>query len=322
MSTVPARPSQDLGQGEPGLVSIIIPTYKRTVELRRAVESALAQTYSQVEVIVVADGPDPEARAALGGLDERMRYFELERNSGPAAARNRGVQMSRGEWLTFLDDDDTMMSEKTARQIALADRNFPERMISCRVLYCQNGHESPHPARPIGPDEDIADYILRRPGLLQRPGVLTLQAMLIHRSILAAVPFHSHKDHEDWAWLMEAWHWAGARIEFIWEPLVVYNIATEAISRSRRTNWQDSLAWAQEYRAWIGDRAYASFLSTKVALKAKRAADWSALRLVTREVRSVRAGWLEWLFLAGMWMLPNSVIHLAWKRSLARMGSA
>ena len=102
------------------------------------------------------------------------------------------------------------------------------------------------------PDEDVADYILLRPSLMGRPGVLPLQTLLIHRSLLEQVPFTTHKDHEDWAWLLEAWHVAGARVEFVWEPLVIYNIATESLSRSRRMNWRDSLAWAERYRKWIG----------------------------------------------------------------------
>jgi glycosyltransferase involved in cell wall biosynthesis len=313
---------QNLGPGRPGLVSIVIPTYRRTVELREATASALAQTYADVEVLVVSDGPDPAARAAVDGMDSRLRYIELAKNSGPAEARNTGVRESRGEWLTFLDDDDTMLPEKVRHQMALADSVHPEMMIACRVIYCAAGREDVHPEYPIRADEDVADYILLRPSLLRRPGVLPLQALLIHRSVLDQVPFTTHKDHEDWAWLLEAWHLAGARVRFVWEPLVVYNIVTEAISRSRRKNWQESLAWAEEYRQWIGNRAYASFLSTKVALKAKRAGDWKGLRALCRAMFSARPGVLEMAFMAGTMLLPNSLLQNAWKRSLQAGRSA
>lgn len=301
---------------EPGLVSIIIPTYKRPKDLRIAVESALAQTYQHIEVVVVSDGPDPEARAAVEGLNGRVHYDELPVNRGPAEARNHGVRISKGEWFTFLDDDDTIMPTKVEHQLQLADPANPQKMIACRVLYVRGTQEDVHPERPIGPEEDVADYILVRPSLLGRPGVLPLQALLVHHSIMEQVPFAGHADHEDWAWLLEVWHLAGARVEFAWEPLVVYNIVIESISRSRRANWEDSLAWAEEYRAWISDRAFASFLSTKVALKAKRAGSWSGLRLIARKVLACKPGPLELMFLAGITALPNGILQKLWKRSL------
>ncbi|MES2393045.1 MAG: glycosyltransferase, partial [Acidobacteriota bacterium] len=62
--------AQGLGMGTSGLVSVVIPTYRRVPELKLAVASSLAQTYSNIEVIVVADGPDAEARAALEGMEK------------------------------------------------------------------------------------------------------------------------------------------------------------------------------------------------------------------------------------------------------------
>ena len=315
-------PVQPLGPGEPGLVSIVIPTYKRAQQLREAAESALAQTYTNIEVLIVSDGPDAEARAAVDGLDSRLHYIEMPTNGGPAAARNEGVRMGRGEWFVFLDDDDTMLPQKVEHQLALARTLSPQTMIASRVVYRAGGRDQVHPERPIAAGEDVGDYILLRSALLGRPGVLPLQALLVHRSVLEQVPFTTHRDHEDWAWLLEAWHWAGARVEFVWEPLVIYNISTDSISRSRRMNWQDSLEWADQYRAWISGRAYASFLSTKVALKAKRAGDWAGLRAVTRGVLRAKPGPLELAFLAGMWLLPNSLLHRAWKKSLVAADNA
>ena len=305
-----------------GLVSIIIPTYRRPAEMRLAALSALAQTYRDIEVVVVADGPDPEARAAVDGLDPRLLYVELERNSGPAEARNTGVRTSRGEWLTFLDDDDTMLPTKVEREMDLADPSQPKTIISCRTVYRRDDRDDVWPVRPIQPGEDVADYILLRPSLLGRPGVLPIQTMLMHRSVVAEVPFSTHRDHEDWAWLLEAWHLAGARVRFVWEPLVIYNIVVQSISRSRRMNWRDSQLWADTYRQWIGRRAYNSFLVTKVALKAKRANDWRGLREIAGKVLKNEPGLLDVAFLAGMALLPSGLLHAAWRRSLQNTGEA
>ncbi len=307
-------------RGATGLVSVIIPTYRRAKEVRVAAESALAQTWTNLEVLVVSDGPDADTREAMKGLDSRLRYLELPENVGPAEARNVGVAASAGEWITFLDDDDLMLPRKVEAEMQLADRAQPWRMISCRTLYRRGDRDDAWPDRPIAEGEDIADYILRRPSLLGRPGVIPIQTLLVHRSIVEKVPFATHADHEDWAWLLEAWHLAGARVVFAWEALVVYNIATESISRSRRMNWEDSVRWAESYRAWIGDRAFSSFLCTKAALKAKRAGDWKGLRSIAHKVTPCKPSALEWLFLAGTALLPGPLLAAMWKRSLRSAG--
>lgn len=301
---------------QPGLISVIIPTYRRYEDLRRAAESSIAQTHPLVEVLVVADGPDPLAREAVGNLGPRLQYFELPQNAGPAAARNFGVAHSRGEWLTFLDDDDTMLPERLARQFAELDPEEPHCMSACRMIYRHGSREDIWPARPLAPGEDIGDYLLVRPSLLGRPGVLSLQSLVMHHSVVRSAPLSDHADHEDWAWLLEAWHYAEARVRFLWEPLVTYNIATESATRSRRTNWQDSLAWAMRYRGWLSHPAFNSFLSTKVALKAKRASDWRGLRQIFSLLRSNRPRPLDLLFFCGICLFPNALSHLAWKRSL------
>jgi len=139
----------------------------------------------------------------------------------------------------------------------------------------------------------------------------------VYRSIFEIVPFTSHRDHEDWAWLLEAWHIAGARVEFVWEPLVIYNIDTESISRSRRMNWRDSLHWAERYRKWLTPRAYNSFLATKVALKAKRAGEFKGVAEIFMTVVNNRPRLLDVLFLVGVGMLPNALLQAAWRRSLS-----
>ena len=146
--------------------------------------------------------------------------------------------------------------------------------------------------------------------------MILLQTLLVHRSILEKVPFRTHKDHEDWAWLLDAWHLAGARVVFAWEPLILYNVATESISRSRRTNWADSLAWAREYRHWMGRRAFCSFLATKAALKAKRAGDWAGMREIASAVVAAGPGVLDLLLLAGIALLPCTILQASWKWSL------
>lgn len=105
------------------LVSVIIPTYRRGGFLPRAIESVLTQTYENVEVVVVDDngaGSEDSRRVGeiLGELrDGRVRLIVNEKNLGGARARNAGIGAARGEYITFLDDDDVYLPDKIALQV-------------------------------------------------------------------------------------------------------------------------------------------------------------------------------------------------------------
>lgn len=98
------------------LVSVIIPNYNYARYLAQAVDSALAQTYPSVEVVVIDDGSRDDSLEVLRGYGERVRWF-AQTNAGVAAARNRGIEESRGEYLAFLDSDDVWLPEKLEKQM-------------------------------------------------------------------------------------------------------------------------------------------------------------------------------------------------------------
>jgi glycosyltransferase involved in cell wall biosynthesis len=113
------------GAGEPGLVSVIVPTYNRAGTVTTAVDSILASSYANVEAIVVDDGStDDTPRIMAKYNDPRVRYFRTK-NGGMSAARNYGLDRARGEYIAFLDSDDAWMPWKLAAQIELL-RRHPE----------------------------------------------------------------------------------------------------------------------------------------------------------------------------------------------------
>ena len=90
--------------------SVIIPTLNRCHVLPRAIESVLNQSLTSFEVIVVDDGGDDDTRHVVDQYrDSRLRYIRRS-NGGISAARNTGIANARGEWITFLDDDDEALS--------------------------------------------------------------------------------------------------------------------------------------------------------------------------------------------------------------------
>jgi glycosyltransferase involved in cell wall biosynthesis len=98
-------------------VSVIIPAHNAEAFVADTVDSALNQTYQDLEVIVVDDGSSDGTVAALARFGDRIRVHQ-QPNGGVAKARNTGVSLATGAWVAFLDADDLWLPEKTDRQLA------------------------------------------------------------------------------------------------------------------------------------------------------------------------------------------------------------
>jgi glycosyltransferase involved in cell wall biosynthesis len=98
------------------LVSCIVPVFNGALYLREALESALAQTYRPLELLVVDDGSTDRSGAIARAFGEAIRVIE-QPNRGPAAARNAGVAAASGELLAFLDADDLWSPDKITAQV-------------------------------------------------------------------------------------------------------------------------------------------------------------------------------------------------------------
>ena len=100
-------------------VSVVIPTYNHSQYILSTIDSVFAQNYKGYEVIVINDGSPDDTAQVLKPLVEqnRIQYIEQE-NRGQAAARNRGLEVARGEFVAFLDDDDLWPPDKLEWQVA------------------------------------------------------------------------------------------------------------------------------------------------------------------------------------------------------------
>lgn len=107
------------------LVSIIITTYKRENYLKEAIESAINQTYKNIEVLIIDDNDKDTAESnyvralvtQIAKKDQRVFYYSMTTNRGACKARNYGAEMAKGEYINFLDDDDLLISNKIERQV-------------------------------------------------------------------------------------------------------------------------------------------------------------------------------------------------------------
>jgi glycosyltransferase involved in cell wall biosynthesis len=100
----------------PGMVSVIIPAFNAASFIRNAIDSAMAQSWPSMEIIVVNDGSNDDTPDILDSYKHEIRIINKS-NGGLSSARNRGIQESTGEFVAFLDADDLWLPEKISRQV-------------------------------------------------------------------------------------------------------------------------------------------------------------------------------------------------------------
>jgi glycosyltransferase involved in cell wall biosynthesis len=137
---------------------MLIPCFNAERWIAQAIESALAQTWPEKEVIVVDDGSTDRSLEVIREYDGRIRWISGP-NQGSNATRNRLLKLAQGQWLQYLDADDYLRPEKVARQVEFAQRN-PE----YDVIYSPTAWERVENGALICTDEVIPE--LRDPWIL------------------------------------------------------------------------------------------------------------------------------------------------------------
>jgi glycosyltransferase involved in cell wall biosynthesis len=155
-------------------VSVVIPTYNRADKVGKTIESALAQTFTDLEVIVVDDGSsDDTARVLAKAFGDRILYI-AQTNQGASIARNKGIEQARGEWIAFLDSDDLWEKDKLEWQFKALEQfgpqcgacytdtrlfNYPEERTLFQMAEKSYQHEV-----PIGFNKDVLKLLVRPGG--------------------------------------------------------------------------------------------------------------------------------------------------------------
>ena len=120
------------------LVSVIIPTFNRAWALKTAVDSVLAQTHDEIEIIVIDDGSTDNTPDLLAGYGNQIQVF-VQKNRGVSAARNLGIKRSHGDFIALLDSDDAWTPDKISRQIDFFDQNPDALVCQTEEIWIRNG---------------------------------------------------------------------------------------------------------------------------------------------------------------------------------------
>ena len=197
-------------------VSVIIPTYKRAHLVSQAIESALAQTYTDYEIIVVNDGSPDNTKEVLLDFGDKITAIHQE-NKGVAAARNAGITVATGRYIAFLDDDDMWLPNKLEKQIACLESN-PNIGLVYSDMFCfdENG-TFPDTWSQVNPTPVVQEL-----WILFVRNFIPIPSVVVRRECLDAVgEFDSTtvpcEDYDMWLRIIEKFP-----VHFLNEPLVRY----------------------------------------------------------------------------------------------------
>jgi glycosyltransferase involved in cell wall biosynthesis len=191
----PAQPS-----AERPSISVIIPAYNRLQFLSAAVDSVFAQTWSDLELLIVDDGSEPQTRAYLRVLAERarVRIILLSHTGIPAKVRNAGLREARGEFVAFLDSDDVWDPRKLQLQLTTLQQSG-----GCQWSYTgfanvdANGQRLPAQPRWTGHSGEVFERILRGEVPLRTPAVMATRKLLIEAGMFDE-SIRSAEDYDLW----------------------------------------------------------------------------------------------------------------------------
>jgi len=178
------------------VVSVIIPTWNRAVKVVRAVSSVVAQTFKDMEIIVVDDGSTDETKNALLRFGPQVHYVAHATNLGVSAARNTGIGISCAPLIAFLDSDDYWLPEKLAVQVGFFT-DHPEAM-ACQTeeLWIRRGRRVNPKKKHVKPTGDIFSSSLKL--CLVSPSAVMLKRSLLEETGLFDEDLPACEDYDLW----------------------------------------------------------------------------------------------------------------------------
>lgn len=241
------------------LVSVIVPVWNTGDKVGRLMKRLREQTYKNLEIIAVDDGSTDDSLSVLEGLarnDARIKVIHQE-NAGASAARNAGIEAASGKYVVFVDSDDEVTEDFVAKLVEKAEAG-PEValvVVGMRMKKLQSGEVvdvHTEPRRQRRANERRADYFLE---LLIRDGRMHSSVNKIFRLDVIrnfGLKFEEGRDFaEDTKFALDYLEHTPGEIEFVLEPLYIYNFGTETSTvKSSSTLWSNWQRSFRDLKAW------------------------------------------------------------------------
>jgi len=242
------------------LVSIVLPTYKRSHILKATIDSVFRQTYGNWELIVVDDNhpSDPHSRETEKVISDYMDHPNVVLithgvNKGACAARNTGIAAAKGKFIAFLDDDDTWATDKLALQVDALQKNAEAAFVFCDLI-CVDSTDNSRKLVNFGLSKDSLFL-----DLLKRGAGICTSALVIRKDVLVAIGGfdNSLPSYQDYDLLLRLSLCSkGMSIEV---PLLTYNVSADGISRNYEAKFAGKKIIIERYEKYFSDRSLAHY---------------------------------------------------------------
>lgn len=208
------------------LVSVIMPAYNCEKFIKDAISSVLAQSYKNIELIVIDDGSKDTTVNIIEQLsqqDSRIRFLKNDKNLGVSETRNKGISLATGEWVAFLDSDDIWENNKLEKQFNKVSSTGAEFLFTGVSYINENGE-------PYSGKFEVPSNVSYK--TLLRQNVITCSSVLIKKKFFNTIKMEKDEMHEDYAvWLRVLK--TGVIAYGINEPLLIYRISPNSKSGNK-----------------------------------------------------------------------------------------
>jgi len=212
-------------------VSIIIPTYNAASFIEQAIDSVLAQTYKDFEIVIIDDGSTDNTKEVLQKYADKIRYI-MQPNKGVAIARNTGIHNSESEYIAFLDSDDEWLPEKLELQMSIVEKNNDIGLVHTNDIQVSEG------GQVLSIDTPNIKYLFGKISkyLLLRKASIKTSTVLLRRKCLEKVglfdPYLSRLGVEDRdLWIRFTKYYNAFYID---KPLVKYLVRSNSMSHNQK----------------------------------------------------------------------------------------
>ncbi|MFD1802474.1 glycosyltransferase family 2 protein [Mixta tenebrionis] len=242
------------------LISVVIPTFNRADIILKTLNSVLQQTYRHIEVFVVDDASTDATAAVMAGVqDERVRFIQLEKNSGGTRPRNEGIERSNGEFIALLDSDDEWVPEKLEKQLHFLQQQ-PGRNRVCMTAKYNKRPEGLHLRR----NKALSNYASIMEFLLLGNDFQT-STLLLDAAIAKQARFDpTLRKHQDWDFALRLQE-QGASFYYLDLPLTIYDDSDSTARISSDGKRDKSLIWLESIKKRVPSYIWFGFYAKIIA---------------------------------------------------------
>jgi len=239
-----------------GLVSVNIPAYNSEKFIERTITSAIKQSYGNIEVVILDDGSSDKTADIVQEMrnnDSRIRYY-FQKNKGLAFSRNRLFDLSKGEYIAFLDHDDQWFPDKIESQLALFAANPDTALVYADIL-CMDVEAAKHSTTYFSYKQPHKGRVFYQ--LLIKGNFIPLSSVVVKSDILKAyLPFRLNlKIAEEWELFMRIAR--DHQVDYLNKPLGIYHIHSGRASNDRLLEINERLEimdyWQKNDKELLGD---------------------------------------------------------------------